>query len=343
MLPWFQNGRFPLFLAPMARYTDVMFRGFCKAQGADVMVTEFVFADALVREDPRVWDKVDFTAEQRPMGIQIFGSREASMARAAQVIADRLGPDFIDINFGCPADRITCMEAGSSMLRNPGRLERVTRAVVDAVPGVPVTVKIRTGWDASSIVAPEVAGRVVDAGAQALTIHGRTKEQGYRGEADWELIDRIARELPIPVVCNGTIRTAADVLHLRDHTACAGAMIGRAALGYPWIFSVIKHSLETGTPAEPPDLEERWRTILDYTRGIVERPLNRERHGGDLRWMRPKFIALTKEMPGSKKLRVALGTVRSIDDLERIAAEHRAAHTDVHPVTSRGSQATRPL
>ena len=130
MLPWFQNEQFPLYLAPMARFTDIVFREFCKEQGADVMVTEFVQADALMREDPKLWETVDFTEAQRPMGVQIFGSNPESMANAARMLTDRLRPDFIDINFGCPADRVICMEAGSSMLRNPGRLGQVTSGVV---------------------------------------------------------------------------------------------------------------------------------------------------------------------------------------------------------------------
>ncbi|MFP4204444.1 MAG: tRNA-dihydrouridine synthase, partial [Opitutales bacterium] len=140
----------------MARFTDVVFRQFCKEQGADVMVTEFVQADALIRDEPRLWETVDFTPEQRPMGIQIFGSIPETMGQAARMLADRLAPDFIDLNFGCPAERVVCTDAGSSMLRNPRKIGAVTAAVVRAVPGTPVTVKIRTGWDAGHIVAREV-------------------------------------------------------------------------------------------------------------------------------------------------------------------------------------------
>ena len=184
MLPWFENGKFPLYLAPMARFTDVVFRQLCKEQGADVMVTEFVQADAIIRGDDRLWETVDFTEAQRPMGIQIFGSNPGSMGQAARLLTDRMQPDFIDINFGCPAERVICMDAGSSMLRNLPKLAKVTAAVVQAVPETPVTVKIRTGWDERSIVAKEVGHIAESEGAQVLTIHGRTKEQGYRGEAN---------------------------------------------------------------------------------------------------------------------------------------------------------------
>jgi nifR3 family TIM-barrel protein len=257
------------------------------------------------------------------MGIQIFGSNPNSMADAARLLVDRLQPDFIDLNFGCPAERVICMDAGSSMLRNPTKLGAVTKAVVRAIPETPVTVKIRTGWDDTSIVAREVGRIVQDEGAQALTIHGRTKVQGYSGEANWELIAEIAELLDIPVIGNGNIRSAHDVVRIRENTKCAGLMIGRAALGYPWIFSEIKHYLKHGTVPEPPTIARRWETIIDYTRKIMARPFREQRHK-DIRWMRPKIIGLTKEMPNSRKIRGALGKVISIDDLEHVAAEHLA-------------------
>lgn len=325
MLPWFENGRFPLYLAPMARFTDIVFREFCKAQGADVMVTEFVQADALTREDPKLWETVDFTETQRPMGVQIFGSNPDSMAAAARLLVERLQPDFIDINFGCPADRVICMDAGSSMLRNPKKLGQVTGAVVRAVPGTPITVKIRTGWDDDNIVAKEVGHIVEGEGAQALAIHGRTKVQGYRGEANWPVIAEVADALTIPVIGNGNINGAEEVIRIREQTNCAGLMIGRAALGYPWIFRDIKHYLARGELPDPPTIAERWETIIDYTRRIMVRPFREARHS-DLRWMRPKFIALTKGMKGSRKIRGALGEVNQIEDLQRVAEAHCAQY-----------------
>ncbi|MGZ0654478.1 tRNA dihydrouridine synthase DusB [Coraliomargarita sp. W4R53] len=323
MLPWFQDGKFPLYLAPMARFTDIIFREFCKEQGADVMVTEFVQSDALTRDDPKLWETVDFTEAQRPMGVQIFGSNPESMAAAARLLSERLRPDFIDINFGCPADRVICMDAGSSMLRNPKKLGQVTSAVVKAVPDTPVTVKIRTGWDDDTIVAKEVGHIVECEGAQALAIHGRTKEQGYRGEANWPVIAEVAEALTIPVIGNGNISSAEDVIRIREQTKCAGLMIGRAALGYPWIFRDIKHYLKHGVIPEPPSIAERWETIIDYTRKIMARPYREQRHN-DLRWMRPKFIALTKGMESSRKIRGSLGQVNQIEDLERVAQAHIA-------------------
>lgn len=327
MLPWFENNQFPLYLAPMARFTDIVFRELCKEQGADVMVTEFVQADALLREDPRLWETVDFTEAQRPMGVQLFGSNPQSMAAAARLLADRLRPDFIDLNFGCPADRVVCMDAGSSMLRNPHKLGQVTAAVVRAVPELPVTVKIRIGWDADNIVALEVGKIVEAAGAQALAIHGRTKVQGYSGEANWAVIAETAAALKIPVIGNGNICQASDLIKIRQETTCAGIMIGRAALGYPWIFRELKQYLQNGQLPAAPSIAERWTTILDYTEKLMARPFREQRHQ-DLRWMRPKIIALTKEMPGSRKIRGALGGVHQLADLKAIADRHMAAYAD---------------
>ena len=321
ILPWFNGGKFPLFLAPMARFTDVEFRQLCKDQGADVMVTEFVQADSIIRGDERLWETVDFTESQRPMGIQIFGSNPNSMGQAARLLVDRMQPDFIDINFGCPAARVICMDAGSSMLRNLPKLAAVTQAVIKAVPETPVSIKIRIGWDDTSIVAQEVGNIAQDLGAQALAIHGRTKEQGYRGVANWEVISEVAENLTIPVIGNGNITSASEVLQLRKTTNCAGLMIGRAALGYPWIFKDIKHTLQYGNVPTAPCIAERWDTIINYARNIMNRPFREQKHK-DLRWMRPKFIALTKAMPGSRKIRTELGAVVQLADLQRVAAEH---------------------
>ncbi len=326
MLFWFENDQFPLYLAPMARFTDIIFREFCKKQGADVMVTEFVQADAITRSDERLWETVDFTEAQRPMGIQIFGSNSATMGQAARIIVDRMQPDFIDINFGCPAERVICMDAGSSLLRNLPRLGRVTASVIKAVPETPVTMKIRIGWDDKSIVAKEVGHIAESEGAKAIAIHGRTKVQGYHGNANWQVIAEVAEELTIPVIGNGNIRSAEEVLQIRKQTRCAGLMIGRAALGYPWIFRDIKHSLAHGTIPEPPSIENRWKTIIDYTNGLMSRPFREQKHS-DLSWMRPKLIALTKGMPGSRKIRTALGSVIQIKDLECVATEHIAAYS----------------
>lgn len=321
MLPWISETQFPLYLAPMARFTDTVFRQLCKEQGADVMVTEFVQADAIIRGDDRLWETVDFTESQRPMGVQIFGSNPESMAEAAKLIYHKIKPDFIDINFGCPADRVICMDAGSSLLRNPEKLGTITQKVVDAVPEIPVTVKIRIGWDDNSIIATEIGHIVEDVGAKALTIHGRTKVQGYRGDANWSVIAEVAESIKIPVIGNGSITTADEVLRIKNDTKCAGIMIGRAALGYPWIFRDIKFTLKHGTLPEPPSMKERWATIIEFTENIMARKYQKKRHN-DIKWMRPKIIALTKEMRGSRKVRTELGKVVQIEDLKNLAELH---------------------
>ena len=264
MLPWFRDGRFPLYLAPMAGYTDVVYRELCKRHGADVLVSEFVLADSLVYGSERSWEMVDFSAEQRPMGVQIFGSSPAIMADAGRAIAERLQPDFVDLNFGCPSEKVTGRDAGSSMLRNPTRLQQVAKSVVDALRPyrVPVTAKLRLGWDERTIVARDVSMRLQAVGIEALAIHGRTKAAGYRGEADWDAIDEAARAVDIPVIGNGSIGSARDIRSVRRNTAVSGVMIGRAALGYPWIFEEIKSTLETGHAPPPPGLEQRWNTLI---------------------------------------------------------------------------------
>ena len=321
MLTWISESQFPIYLAPMARFTDTVFRQLCKEQGADVMVTEFVQADAIIRGDDRLWETVDFTETQRPMGVQIFGSNPDSMAEAARLIYDKIQPDFIDINFGCPADRVICMDAGSSLLRNPEKLALITQKVVDAVPEIPVTVKIRIGWDENSINATEIGHVAEEVGAKALTIHGRTKVQGYRGDADWGVIAEVAESIKIPVIGNGSINSASDVLRIKNNTQCAGIMIGRAALGYPWIFRDIKYSLEHGSIPNPPSMKERWATIIEFSENIMARKYQKKRHK-DIKWMRPKIIALTKEMPGSRKIRTELGKVDQIEDLKKLAELH---------------------
>ena len=318
-LPWFAGGRFPLYLAPMAGFTDRVFRELCKEQGADVMVTEFVMANKFL--DPRgekdAWGIVDFTPQQRPMGVQIFGSDPEKMAEAASRIADRLQPDFIDINYGCPAPKVVDNLAGSSLLRDPCRLQEVAETIVRRVTGrLPVTAKIRIGWDDTSINAVEVSRRLEDAGIEAIAVHGRTKEQGYSGDADWEVIHAVADAVSVPVVGNGSIRTAEDVNRIKAAGKVRGLMIGRAALGNPWIFREIKHALATGEALPPPAIEERWETMVRYCRELMD---HKQKGTWDqINWMRPRLKAFAKGWPGSKDLRRALETVKTVEELEAL-------------------------
>lgn len=322
-LPWFADGKFPLYLAPMAGFTDYPFRQLCKEQGCDVMVTEFVQCEPLVRGVDRAWDMVDFSDDQRPMGVQIFGATPETMAKAARLLEERLRPDFIDMNFGCPAVKVVEQNAGSGLLRCPDTLMRIVDAVVAAVPGTPVTAKMRLGWDRDSLVAVDVARRLESSGVRAIAVHGRTKEQGYSGEADWAEIAKVAEAVSVPVIGNGDIKSGADALRRRRETKVSGLMIGRGALGNPWIFPEIKAALAGGTPPPPPSHEERWDTLLRFADILMSRP-NHRRDPGDIRWAVGKLHALTGGLPGSRKLRAELSTCDTLDDFKALVARRRA-------------------
>jgi tRNA-dihydrouridine synthase B len=329
-LPWLDGPDLPLYLAPMAGFTDFAFRGICKEFGADVMVSEFVMANKFL--DPRgehaAWELVDFTEAQRPMGVQIFGGEPEKMAEAARRIADRMRPDFIDINYGCPAPKVVNNCAGSSLLRDPCLLQEIAKAVVNAVTDrVPVTAKIRIGWDAQSINAVEVGHRLEEAGIEAIAIHGRTKEQGYRGDADWDVIHAVAESVALPVIGNGNLSDAGTVLAARETGLVKGLMIGRAALGNPWIFREIKTTLATGETLPPPRASERWEVLIRYTTQLLE---HRDQSVWDpLNWMRPRLKAFAKNFPGSKKMRRALETVRTVEELKTLQTEFVSADSSL--------------
>ncbi|MGE9290869.1 MAG: tRNA dihydrouridine synthase [Puniceicoccales bacterium] len=316
-LPWLDAGEFPLYLAPMAGFTDIAFRHLCKRFGADVMVSEFVMCEALLREAPHVWETIEFTDFQRPMGVQIFGSEPNRMAEAARVIEDRLRPDFLDLNFGCPSEKVTRAEAGCSLLRNLPQLGRIAGAVRRALPATPVTAKIRIGWDADSIVASE-AGKILEGeGMEALAIHGRTRMQGYKGDADMRVIEAVAEERQIPVIANGSVEGWERIRHLATETACAGAMIGRAALGNPWIFERVRTYLRTGEIPPAPSLEDRIEALCFYSNELQSSPLGISR-GDSVAWMRPKLKSLLKDLPHSRKARVAIDQAQTATELTEV-------------------------
>jgi tRNA-dihydrouridine synthase B len=304
----------------MAGVTDLVFRSLCKEMGADVMVTEFVSAEGILQADARTRKYTEFTAEQRPVGVQLFGADGRRMGEAARRVIDWKQPDFIDINFGCPVNKVVARNGGSSLLRDCPVLESVARGVVDAVGGtVPVTAKIRTGWDAGSVNAGEVAAILEDCGIRAIAVHGRTRAQGYGGEADWEVIDRVACRVSVPVIGNGDISTPADVLRRKEGTAVSGVMIGRAAMQHPWIFRESRHLLETGGTLPPVDFSERWDLVLRHCRMAVESG----RYGNErqtLTAMRSRLMAYCKGFPGARELRQRLCHVVAIEEVAGLAA-----------------------
>ncbi|MCF7676243.1 MAG: tRNA dihydrouridine synthase DusB [Akkermansiaceae bacterium] len=318
MLPWFADDRFPLFLAPMAGVTDLVFRGICKELGADVMVTEFVSAEGILQADGRTRKYTEFTDGQRPVGVQLFGGDGARLGEAAKKIIDWKRPDFIDLNYGCPVNKVVARNGGSSLLKNCGLVASVASGVVKAVAGqVPVTAKIRIGWDSENINAVEVAKTLVDCGVSSITVHGRTRAQGYGGEADWEVIDTVARAVPVPVVGNGDLTCGADVMRRKQETAVAGVMIGRAAMANPWIFREARDFLTTGT-SHPATLGERWDLVLHHCRLAVASG----RYGNErqtLTSMRSRLMAYCKGFPGARELRQQLCHVVAVGEIEEMA------------------------
>jgi nifR3 family TIM-barrel protein len=221
---------FPLFLAPMAGVTNTIFRQLCRQRGADVLTSEFVSAEGITHRNERTREYLDFEPGERPVGVQLFGGDPDHLAEAAKQVVDWVKPDFIDLNFGCPVNKVVCKQGGSALLKDCPLLERVASAVVRAVAPMPVTAKIRIGWNAATVNAPTVARILESTGIQRLAVHGRTKEQGYTGLADWTVIAEVADAVKIPVIGNGDISNAADALKHRSETNVSGLMIGRAAM-----------------------------------------------------------------------------------------------------------------
>ena len=308
----------------MAGVTDVIFRQICKELGADVMVTEFVSAEGIMQADDRTRKYTEFSEEQRPVGVQLFGADGERMGEAARKIIDKglagRTPDFIDINFGCPVNKVVARNGGSSLLRDCPVLASVASGVAKAVgDDVPVTAKMRIGWDADSVNAVEVAKILEDSGMQAIAVHGRTRAQGYGGEADWDVIDAVARAVTVPVIGNGDITCGADVQKRRRETAVSGVMIGRAAMQNPWVFREAKHFIETGTLMPEVCVEERWSLVIRHCRLAVESG----RNGNEkqtLTAMRSRLMAYCKGFPGAKDLRQKLCHVSSISEVEDLAA-----------------------
>jgi nifR3 family TIM-barrel protein len=261
---------FPLLLAPMEDVSDPPFRAVCKKNGADLMYTEFISSEGLIRDAIKSRQKLDIFEEERPVGIQIFGGDEDAMAMSARIV-DTVQPDLLDINFGCPVKKVVCKGAGAAVLKDVDLMIRLTKAVIKSTT-VPVTVKTRLGWDFDSINIIEVAERLQDVGVQALAIHGRTRSQLYKGEADWSWIEKVKNNprIHIPIFGNGDIDSPEKALEYKNKYGVDGIMIGRAAIGYPWFFREVKHYFATGEKLAPPTLEERLDVIRQHLNASVK-------------------------------------------------------------------------
>ena len=250
-------GEFPLLLAPMEDVSDPPFRALCKENGADVVYTEFISSEGLIRNAAKSTMKLDIYEKERPVGIQIFGANLDSMLQSVDIV-EKTKPDIIDINFGCPVKKVVCKGAGAGILKDIDKMEMLTREMAKRT-NLPLTVKTRLGWDEKSIKIVEVAERIQDAGAQAITIHGRTRAQMYKGFADWRLISDVKNNprMKIPVFGNGDVNSPEKALEMRDKFGLDGAMIGRASIGNPWFFNQVKHFFKTGEHLAQPTINER--------------------------------------------------------------------------------------
>ncbi|GAA4515513.1 MULTISPECIES: tRNA dihydrouridine synthase DusB [Sphingobacterium] len=304
-------GEFPLLLAPMEDVSDPPFRYVCKQNGADLMYTEFISSEGLIRDAAKSLQKLDIFEYERPIGIQIFGGDIDNMRRSAE-ICTQVNPDLIDINYGCPVKKVVCKGAGSSLLQDIDKMVAMTKAVVEATH-LPVTVKTRLGWDDNSKNIYEVAERLQDVGIKALSIHGRTRAQLYKGEADWTLIREVKRNprIKIPIFGNGDVDSVERAAAWRQEFEVDGIMIGRAAIGYPWIFREIKHYFKTGEKLPGPTIAER----VDVCKTHLLKSIEWKGEKTGIFEMRRHYANYFKGIPNFKEYRVKLVALSSLDEI----------------------------
>ena len=310
-------GEFPLLLAPMEDVSDPPFRAVCKENGADMMYTEFISSEGLIRNAAKSVEKLDIYDYERPIGIQIFGDKIESMREAA-AIAEEAQPEVVDINYGCPVKKVACKGAGAGILLDIPKMQEMTAEIVKQV-NLPVTVKTRLGWDDKTIKIVEVAKRLQDVGIQALTIHGRTRQQMYKGEADWTKIAEVKNhpDIHIPIFGNGDIDSPEKALEYKNRYGVDGIMIGRAAIGYPWIFNEIKHFLKTGEKLAPPTISDRVNVAIKHLDFSVE--WKGERKG--IYEMRRHYTNYFRGIPYFKPYRTQLVESESHEELKQILLE----------------------
>ena len=308
---------FPLLLAPMEDVSDPPFRAVCKANGADLMYTEFISSEGLIRDAIKSKQKLDIFDYERPVGIQIFGGDEEAMAISAKIV-EAVNPDLVDINFGCPVKKVVAKGAGAAVLKDVEGMVKLTEAVVKST-SLSVTVKTRLGWDENSKNIEEVAERLQDTGIKALAIHGRTRAQLYKGQADWTLIARVKENprIHIPIFGNGDIDSPEKALEYKNRYGVDGIMIGRAAIGYPWIFNEIKHFIKTGGHLSPPTIELRAEVIRQH----LHRSVQWKGLIPGINEMRRHYTNYLKGLPNIKEYRLKLVTVKSVGEIEEVLKE----------------------
>lgn len=316
---------FPLLLAPMEDVSDPPFRAVCKDNGADLMFTEFISSEGLIRDAIKSRQKLDIFDYEKPIGIQIFGGDEEAMAMSAKIV-DAVNPDLLDINFGCPVKKVVSKGAGAAVLKDVDLMVRLTKACVDSTT-LPVTVKTRLGWDDNSKNIVEVAERLQDTGIKALSIHGRTRSQLYKGEADWTLIAAVKNNprIHIPIFGNGDIDTPEKALEYKNRYGVDGIMIGRAAIGYPWIFNEIKNFLSTGKHLPPPTIEQRISVIKKH----LERSVEWKGQTLGILEMRRHYGNYLKGIPHIKDYRTKLVTLKEPQLIFELLDEISAHYKDV--------------
>ena len=320
-------GDFPLLLAPMEDVSDPPFRAVCKENGADIMYTEFISAEGLIRDAAKSVQKLDIYDYERPIGIQIFGDKIESMREAA-AIAEKASPELIDINYGCPVKKVACKGAGAGILLDLPKMQTMTKEIVERVD-LPVTVKTRLGWDENTIKIVEVAKRLQDAGIQALTIHGRTRKQMYKGEADWHFIAEVKNhpDIHIPIFGNGDVDSPEKALEYKNKYGVDGIMIGRGAIGNPWIFDQIKHYFKTGEKLAEPGIEERVQVTKKHLDFSVQ--WKGERKG--IFEMRRHYTNYFRGIPNFKPYRTRLVECDNysliLDTLDEIALKFQNAYS----------------
>jgi tRNA-dihydrouridine synthase B len=301
----------PIFLAPMAGVTDYPFRVLCKEQGAGIVYSEFVSAHGIIRENLKTLQMIKFSDFERPIGIQIFGDSPEIMAEAAMLVENKFEPDIIDINYGCPVPKITKKGAGSAALRDLCLMDDITAAVVEAVPNTPVTVKMRAGWNISSIVIPEAGQRLEKLGVKAIALHPRTTKEGYSGRANWKLINELKKSVSIPVIGNGDIKSPTDILSMFEETGCDAVMIGRAALGNPWFFKEAVATYKGLTPPSPPTTSTRIKGCKNHFINMIE--WHGERAATNL--MRKHFGWYLRGFEGASSYRQSLVMASNRDEM----------------------------